>query len=69
MTENFLTGLLYISMLAVVIVLVLGIVNLYRTGDKARSNSNKLMRLRVALQFGAILIILGIYYVKEQMGT
>ncbi len=69
MTENFLTGLLYISMLAVVIVLVLGIVNLYRTGDKARSTSNKLMRLRVALQFGAILIILGIYYVKEQMGS
>ena len=69
MTETFLTGLLYIAMIAVVVVLVFGIVNLYRTGEKARSTSNKLMRLRVALQFGAILLILGIYYVKEQMGS
>ncbi|WP_300530817.1 twin transmembrane helix small protein [Maricaulis sp.] len=69
MTETFLTGLLYIAMLAVVVVLVFGIVNLYRTGDKARSTSNKLMRLRVGLQFAAVLIIVAIYYVKEQMGT
>ena len=39
MTETFLTGLLYIAMIAVVVVLVFGIVNLYRTGDKARSTS------------------------------
>ena len=63
-----LDGLLYLAMLAVVIVLVLGIVNLYRTGDEARSRSNKLMRLRVVLQFAAILIIVAIFAFRENFG-
>ncbi|MHA6288938.1 twin transmembrane helix small protein [Maricaulis sp. CAU 1757] len=63
-----LDGLLYVAMLAVVVVLALGIFNLYRTGDKARSRSNKLMRLRVVLQFVAILIIVAIFAFRENFG-
>lgn len=51
----------YAAIGAVFIVLAFGIVNLVRTDDKARSRSNKLMRLRVLVQFIAIilLVILG----------
>jgi uncharacterized membrane-anchored protein len=66
--DNILTGLLYIAMVAVVAVLAFGIINLYRGDDKARSRSNKLMRLRVVLQFTAILIIIAIFIVRENFG-
>ena len=66
--DTILTGLLYIAMLAVVGVLIFGIVNLYRGDEKARSRSNKLMRLRVVLQFVAILIIIAIFLVREHLG-
>lgn len=51
----------YAAIGAVFIVLAFGIVNLVRTDDQARSRSNKLMRLRVLVQFIAIilLVILG----------
>tara|TARA_R110000868_G_scaffold120773_7_gene320671 strand:+ start:6480 stop:6689 length:210 start_codon:yes stop_codon:yes gene_type:complete len=68
MAVDLLTGLLYVAMLAVVIVLGFGIFNLYRSGDVARSRSNKLMRLRVVLQFSAILLIVLIYFAKEHWG-
>ncbi|WP_297731301.1 twin transmembrane helix small protein [uncultured Maricaulis sp.] len=66
--DTFLTGLLYIAMLAVVITLGFGIFNMYKSDDKARSRSNKLMRLRVVLQFAAVLIIIAIFLVKENLG-
>ena len=66
--DTVLTGLLYIAMLAVLITLGFGIFNMYRSDDKARSRSNKLMRLRVILQFAAVLIIIAIYLVKENTG-
>lgn len=66
---QFLNILLYAAMAGVVVVLVFGIVNLYRTDEKSRSRSNKLMRLRVLLQFSAILIIVAIYFLKEQLGA
>lgn len=66
--DTVLTGLLYIAMVAVVAVLAFGIINLYRGDDKARSRSNKLMRLRVVLQFTAILIIVAIFLVRENFG-
>lgn len=65
MAVDLLTGLLYIAMLAVVIVLGFGIFNLFRSGDEARSRSNKLMRLRVVLQFSAVVLIVLIFFVKE----
>ena len=51
----------YAAIAAVFVVLAIGIVNLVRTDPKAASRSNKLMRLRVLVQFIAIilLVILG----------
>ena len=66
--DSTLTGLLYIAMIAVVAVLAFGIINLYRGDEKARSRSNKLMRLRIVLQFTAILIIVAIFIVRENFG-
>ena len=66
--ENILTGLLYIAMLAVVITLGFGIFNMYKSDDKSRSRSNKLMRLRVVLQFAAVLIIIAIFLIKQNFG-
>ena len=65
---GFLNILLYVAMAAVVAVLVFGIVNLYKSDEKSRSRSNKLMRLRVVLQFTAISLIVAIYFVKQQFG-
>ena len=65
---EFLNILLYVAMAAVVGVLIFGIVNLYKSDEKSRSRSNKLMRLRVVLQFSAILIIVALYFAKEKFG-
>ena len=55
--------LIPLSVLAVAITLGFGLYSLYRGGDYARSNSNKLMRLRVALQAVAIaLLCLGMWW-------
>ncbi|MEN5082638.1 twin transmembrane helix small protein [Bosea sp. TWI1241] len=45
---------------AVAVVLLLGLVNMLRGGSADRSQ--KLMRLRVVLQFIAILVILGVLW-------
>jgi hypothetical protein len=45
------------SLLAVLVVLGFGIYALFRGGDFGRSHSNKLMRLRVVMQFVAIVIL------------
>ncbi|WP_425991169.1 twin transmembrane helix small protein [Brevundimonas sp. TWP2-3-2] len=50
--------LVLIAIGAVAITLGFGIYSLYRGGDYARSNSNKLMRLRVALQATAIVLLM-----------
>jgi predicted Co/Zn/Cd cation transporter (cation efflux family) len=47
----------YAAIGAVFIVLALGVANLVRTDSQARSRSNKLMRLRVLVQFIAIVLI------------
>jgi hypothetical protein len=52
-----------VSLLAVLITLGVGIYALFRGGDFGRSYSNKLMRLRVLLQFIAILVLVGAFYV------
>lgn len=46
-----------VSLIAVLAVLAVGIYSLFRGGDFGRSYSNKLMRLRVLLQFIAILVL------------
>lgn len=45
---------------AVAVVLVLGLVNMMRGGSPSRSQS--LMRLRVLLQFAAIVVIMGVIW-------
>jgi uncharacterized membrane protein len=50
--------LIPLALAAVAITLFAGIYTLFRGGDFALRYSNKLMRLRVALQAGAILIVL-----------
>ena len=49
-----------ILLLLVAIVLFLGIANLFKGGSK--KNSNKLMQLRVILQFIAIIVLVGFAY-------
>ena len=50
---------------AVFLVLCVGLYSLFRGGEFARSNSNRLMRLRVLLQFVAILIIMTVLYLRD----
>ena len=53
----------YIALAALLVVLVLGLINITRSsGEEQSSRSNKLMRLRVIIQFVviAILVLLGI---------
>jgi hypothetical protein len=59
MTGNLLVG---VATVAVAIVLMIGLYSLLRGGSFARSYSNKLMRLRIVLQFIAILVILAVLY-------
>ena len=49
--------LIPIALAAVAITLAVGVYSLFRGGDFARSWSNKLMRLRVLLQFCAVMIL------------
>lgn len=51
---------LYAVIAALAAVLAIGVLNLLKTDSKARSRSNHLMRLRVAVQFAAVLIIVAI---------
>jgi hypothetical protein len=50
------------SLCAVLIALFLGLYALFRGGDFGRSWSNKLMRLRVLMQFIAVVVLVSAYY-------
>ncbi len=54
--------LIPVSLLAVVVALGFGIYALFRGGDFGRSYSNKLMRLRVLLQFVAVIVLVAAYF-------
>jgi|TARA_B100001093_G_C26709418_1_gene962732 L-asparagine transporter-like permease len=55
-----------ILLIAVGIVLVLGIGTLFKGGDTSKKYSNKLMQLRVLLQFIAIiLLVIFAYFFKN----
>ena len=61
--------LILLAILAVAVTLALGIRSLYQTGPEARSRSNKLMRLRVALQAVAvILLVIGMWWKTTHTG-
>ena len=54
--------LIPISLLAVLAVLGTGIYAMFKGGDSNKKYSNKLMRLRITLQFIAIVIIMSALY-------
>ena len=49
-------------LIAVGVVLILGIGTLFKGGNTSKKYSNKLMQLRVLLQFVAILVLVGFAY-------
>ena len=52
----------FILLGSVAIVLVLGIYTLFKGGDTSKKYSNKLMQLRVLLQFIAIIVLVAMAY-------
>ncbi len=63
MFSGILVEILSIALLiAVGIVLVLGIGTLFKGGETSKKYSNKLMQLRVLLQFVAILVLVAFAY-------
>jgi hypothetical protein len=59
---------IFVAMAVVLTVLVAGIANLAITGDKARSRSNQLMRLRVLVQFIAVILLMVGFWLKTRAG-
>tara|TARA_B100000927_G_C16154943_1_gene344929 strand:- start:301 stop:504 length:204 start_codon:yes stop_codon:yes gene_type:complete len=51
-----------ILLIAVAVVLILGIGTLFKGGETSKKYSNKLMQLRVLLQFIAIIILVSLAY-------
>jgi uncharacterized membrane protein len=66
---NVFTILILLAVLAVSVTLGFGLYSLYRGGDYARSNSNKLMRLRVALQATAVVLLVAGLWWKSTHGS
>jgi predicted small secreted protein len=66
MQDSSLNIVTFIAMGLVLAVLIAGIVNLSLTSDKARSRSNQLMRLRVLVQFFAVILLLVGFWIKSR---
>ena len=65
-TGIFVKVLSIVFLIAVGIVLILGIGTLFKGGDASKKYSNKLMQLRILLQFVAIiLLVLFAYFFKN----
>ena len=60
--------LIPVALFAVFAVLCFGIYTLFRGGDFGRSWSNKAMRMRVVLQFVAILVLVAAMWWKQSHG-
>ena len=60
--------LVLIAIAAVAITLGFGIRSLYQEGPQARSRSNKLMRLRVALQAVAVVLLVAVIWFRSTQG-
>ena len=61
-SEIFLKFFSIFLLLAVGVVLILGIGTLFKGGNTSKKYSNKLMQLRVLLQFIAIIALVGFAY-------
>ena len=66
--ETLFNVLIPICLAAVLITLCVGVYSLFRGGDFGRSYSNKLMRLRVLLQFIAVLVLVAGFVWKGSHG-
>ena len=63
MISETLVKILGISLLIIVaVVLILGIGTLFKGGETSKKYSNKLMQLRVLLQFIAIIVLVSLAY-------
>ena len=61
--------LILLAILAVAVVLGFGLYSLFRGGAYARSNSNRLMRLRVIVQAVAVVLLMaGLWWKTSQGG-
>ena len=58
--DGFVSSLVPIATVAVAFVLLLGLLNMLRGGSPSRSQ--RLMRMRVLLQFTAIIVIMGVVW-------
>ena len=64
MSENSLSFIAIIAILAVTIVLIKGLKSFFSGGDiNEKKKSNKLMQMRVFLQFCAIIILMSLAYI------
>ncbi len=61
--------LVFVAIAAVAVTLGFGIRSLYQTGPEARSRSNRLMRLRVALQALAVVLLVVAMWWKSTHGA
>lgn len=66
MTSTPLNIAIFVAMGLVFAVLIAGIVNLSMNSDKARSRSNQLMRLRVLVQFVAVILLMAGFWLKTR---
>ena len=66
--ERWLDIVIYIALAAVAVTLAFGIYSLYRGGDFSRSYSNRLMRLRVLMQFIAVVILVAVFWWRTRTG-
>lgn len=64
----FFSALIPVAIGVVVVVLAVGIYTMFRGGDVSRTWSNKMMRLRVLVQFAAILILCAALWFKQHWG-
>jgi hypothetical protein len=67
--QAFINALIPIALLVTFGILCFGIYAMFRGGEFARSNSNKLMRLRVVSQFVAVLILVLALWAKQHFGA
>ncbi|MBA3050923.1 MAG: twin transmembrane helix small protein [Alphaproteobacteria bacterium] len=66
---NLIDILILVAILAVAVTLGFGLWSMYRGGEQAASRSNKLMRLRVALQAVAIVLLcVGMWWKSTHAG-
>lgn len=61
---NIFAYIIPVALAAVAIVLIMGVLNMMRGGSANRSQ--KLMRMRVLLQFAAIIVLLGALYFSQK---